>query len=116
MAATTAAVVAEEDTELRDLLVQTLENSGVLNRIKVRREGGRASAWRGRGRLADRAARLPRSGRLLARGGWRGARRPWGLVPRPWAGGVERRAARDLPAPGGGRPRAWPCHLDGKLT
>uniref|UniRef100_A0A287D1F5 Centrosomal protein 43 n=1 Tax=Ictidomys tridecemlineatus TaxID=43179 RepID=A0A287D1F5_ICTTR len=34
MAATTAAVVAEEDTELRDLLVQTLENSGVLNRIK----------------------------------------------------------------------------------
>ncbi|KAH0500647.1 FGFR1 oncogene partner [Microtus ochrogaster] len=34
MAATTATVVAEEDTELRDLLVQTLENSGVLNRIK----------------------------------------------------------------------------------
>ncbi|XP_066867243.1 centrosomal protein 43 isoform X4 [Kogia breviceps] len=34
MAATAAAVVAEEDTELRDLLVQTLENSGVLNRIK----------------------------------------------------------------------------------
>ncbi|XP_008833324.1 FGFR1 oncogene partner isoform X2 [Nannospalax galili] len=35
MAAATAAVVAEEDTELRDLLVQTLENSGVLNRIKA---------------------------------------------------------------------------------
>lgn len=35
MAATTAAGVAEEDTELRDLLVQTLENSGVLNRIKA---------------------------------------------------------------------------------
>ncbi|XP_039113083.1 centrosomal protein 43 isoform X2 [Hyaena hyaena] len=34
MAATAAAVVPEEDTELRDLLVQTLENSGVLNRIK----------------------------------------------------------------------------------
>ncbi|XP_036105263.1 centrosomal protein 43 isoform X4 [Molossus molossus] len=34
-AATAAAVVAEEDTELRDLLVQTLENSGVLNRIKA---------------------------------------------------------------------------------
>ncbi|XP_048210386.1 centrosomal protein 43-like isoform X3 [Perognathus longimembris pacificus] len=34
MAATAATVVAEEDTELRDLLVQTLENSGVLNRIK----------------------------------------------------------------------------------
>ncbi|KAB0370033.1 hypothetical protein FD755_017995 [Muntiacus reevesi] len=35
MAATAAAVVAEEDTELRNLLVQTLENSGVLNRIKA---------------------------------------------------------------------------------
>ncbi|XP_036917652.1 centrosomal protein 43 isoform X2 [Sturnira hondurensis] len=35
MAATAAPVVAEEDTELRDLLVQTLENSGVLNRIKA---------------------------------------------------------------------------------
>ncbi|XP_004701965.1 centrosomal protein 43 isoform X3 [Echinops telfairi] len=35
MAATATAVVAEEDTELRDLLVQTLENSGVLNRIKA---------------------------------------------------------------------------------
>lgn len=73
MAATTAAVVAEEDTELRDLLVQTLENSGVLNRIKVRRDGGRASAWRGRGRLGDRTARLARAreaagARRLARG------------------------------------------------
>ncbi|KAB0361620.1 hypothetical protein FD754_005776 [Muntiacus muntjak] len=35
MAGTAAAVVAEEDTELRNLLVQTLENSGVLNRIKA---------------------------------------------------------------------------------
>ncbi|VFV25589.1 fgfr1 oncogene partner [Lynx pardinus] len=35
MAATAAAVVPEEDMELRDLLVQTLENSGVLNRIKA---------------------------------------------------------------------------------
>lgn len=34
-AAAASAVVAEEDTELRDLLVQTLENSGVLNRIKA---------------------------------------------------------------------------------
>lgn len=25
----------EEDTELRDLLIQNLENSGVLNKIKV---------------------------------------------------------------------------------
>lgn len=44
MAATAAAVVAEEDTELRDLLVQTLENSGVLNRIKVGWEAGRTRA------------------------------------------------------------------------
>lgn len=40
MATTAAPVVAEEDTELRDLLVQTLENSGVLNRIKVGRKAG----------------------------------------------------------------------------
>lgn len=33
------AAAAEEDTELRDLLVQTLESSGVLNKIKVRAEG-----------------------------------------------------------------------------
>jgi len=32
---------AEEDTELRDLLVQTLESSGVLNKIKV---GGRRAS------------------------------------------------------------------------
>lgn len=30
-----AAAATEEDTELRDLLVQTLESSGVLNKIKV---------------------------------------------------------------------------------
>ncbi|KAB0345786.1 hypothetical protein FD754_022712 [Muntiacus muntjak] len=35
MAATAVEVVAEEDTELWDLLVQTLENSGVLNSIKA---------------------------------------------------------------------------------
>lgn len=35
MAATAPAAVAEEDTELRDLLVQTLENNGVLSRIKA---------------------------------------------------------------------------------
>lgn len=52
MAATAAAVVAEEDTELRDLLVQTLENSGVLNRIKVGREAGPPRAWRRGGRRA----------------------------------------------------------------
>lgn len=28
--------VAEDDTELRDLLIQNLENSGVLNKLKVR--------------------------------------------------------------------------------
>ncbi|XP_054992344.1 centrosomal protein 43 isoform X2 [Sorex araneus] len=33
--AATAAAGPEEDTELRDLLVQTLESSGVLNRIKA---------------------------------------------------------------------------------
>eukprot|EP00069_Balaena_mysticetus_P005283 bmy_17880T0 len=33
MAAAAAAVVAEEDTELRDLLVQTLENTGVASRL-----------------------------------------------------------------------------------
>lgn len=26
----------EDDTELRDLLIQNLENSGVLNKLKVR--------------------------------------------------------------------------------
>lgn len=58
MAATTAAVVAEEDTELRDLLVQTLENSGVLNRIKVRRGGCRGSRLhRGAGRRRGAATR-----------------------------------------------------------
>ncbi|KAI5264816.1 Centrosomal Protein 43 [Manis pentadactyla] len=35
MAATAAAVAPEEDMELRDLLVQTLESSGVLNRVKA---------------------------------------------------------------------------------
>lgn len=41
-----AAAATEEDTELRDLLVQTLESSGVLNKIKVR--GRRASRPRTR--------------------------------------------------------------------
>lgn len=68
MAATTAAVVAEEDTELRDLLVQTLENSGVLNRIKVRRGGCRGSRLHG-ARDAGTGA----------------ATRPWGLGPSSWA-------------------------------
>uniref|UniRef100_A0A8D0KUQ7 Centrosomal protein 43 n=1 Tax=Strix occidentalis caurina TaxID=311401 RepID=A0A8D0KUQ7_STROC len=36
-----AAAATEEDTELRDLLVQTLESSGVLNKIKV---GGRGAS------------------------------------------------------------------------
>ena len=26
---------AEDDTELRDLLIQNLENSGILNKLKV---------------------------------------------------------------------------------
>lgn len=28
---------AEEDTELRDLLIQNLEKSGILNKLKVRK-------------------------------------------------------------------------------
>lgn len=50
-----AAAATEEDTELRDLLVQTLESSGVLNKIKVggrrasrprtRRPAGRGERW-----------------------------------------------------------------------
>lgn len=67
MAATAAAVVPEEDTELRDLLVQTLENSGVLNRIKVRR-AGRA---RGPGACAGRASQ-----RDAGAAGWQPRRDP----------------------------------------
>lgn len=74
MAATAAAVVPEEDTELRDLLVQTLENSGVLNRIKVGRAGlgsgelpaapagRRACAGGGRHKGSRGAACGPRAG------------------------------------------------------
>lgn len=58
MAATAAAVAPEEDMELRDLLVQTLESSGVLNRVKV---GGSGGAWprsgpRSRARCGRRAS------------------------------------------------------------
>lgn len=59
MAATAAAVAAEEDTELRDLLVQTLENSGALNRIKVRRAAGFGAARTTRRCGAGGAARPP---------------------------------------------------------
>lgn len=59
-----AAAATEEDTELRDLLVQTLESSGVLNKIKV--GGRRASrprtcrpAGRGERWLAPAAANGP---------------------------------------------------------
>lgn len=47
-----AAAATEEDTELRDLLVQTLESSGVLNKIKV----------------GERRASRPRTCRLAGRG------------------------------------------------
>lgn len=40
-----AAATTEEDTELRDLLVQTLETSGVLNKIKVKGAKGGAKPW-----------------------------------------------------------------------
>lgn len=73
MAATTAAVVAEEDTELRDLLVQTLENSGVLNRIKVRRSG-----YQG-GRARDAGA-----GQSRGHGTWARARGPGVEHTGPW--------------------------------
>lgn len=41
-----AAAATEEDTELRDLLVQTLESSGVLNKIKVGEKGPPAGGER----------------------------------------------------------------------
>lgn len=49
-----AAAATEEDTELRDLLVQTLESSGVLNKIKV---GGRRASRPRTCRLAGRGER-----------------------------------------------------------
>lgn len=80
-AAAASAVVAEEDTELRDLLVQTLENSGVLNRIKVRREAGLRP---GRGGLPGASRRLPSPGA----GGYGGAgHRGRGRGARPWGPG-----------------------------
>lgn len=89
MAATAAAVVAEEDTELRDLLVQTLENSGVLNRIKVGRETGPAGPGGGE------------AGRACG---------PWSLCERLASqrdAGCVRLASRagSGPVGGGGRPR-----------
>lgn len=101
MAATAAAVVPEEDTELRDLLVQTLENSGVLNRIKVRR-AGRA---RGPGACAGRASQ-----RDAGAAGWQPRRDPGpadgggdlggrGSLRVSWG-----RAARAGQAPAHGRP------------
>lgn len=75
MAATAAAVAAEEDTELRDLLVQTLEGSGVLNRIKVGAGPGRA--WRRGARAAGpvRTAGVTKGppGRDPGSGPWGGA-------------------------------------------
>lgn len=110
MAATAAAVVAEEDTELRDLLVQTLENSGVLNRIKVGRETG---ARRRGGRPRLRAAG-PLWTASITKG--RGARRQYrrGSGPSPRAPSERStRGQGSLPGSltarpalvGGGRPR-----------
>lgn len=88
MAATTAAVVAEEDTELRDLLVQTLENSGVLNRIKVRRGGRRGSGLHG--------ARGAGTGRPRGRGALARVRGPGVEGTGPWPRSPAARAAGTL--------------------
>lgn len=126
MAATAAAVVPEEDTELRDLLVQTLENSGVLNRIKVGRAGprldagmpaargpqglcGRRASQRVAARVgpAARAASGPRGGgRGPAGRGGRAPGRPRGEPP-----GGARRAGEAVPppAPGGAGGRGPSC-------
>lgn len=123
-AAAASAVVAEEDTELRDLLVQTLENSGVLNRIKVRREAGLRP---GRAGLPGASRRLPSPGA----GGYGGAGRGGGGGARgrgardrdrdrdrgPGVGPSARRAARDRPTlhlRAGGPPGAGLCHSDGR--
>lgn len=70
-----AAAATEEDTELRDLLVQTLESSGVLNKIKV---GGR------RGSCPPTPCPAGRGERWLAAGNGPAERRGFtGFVPSP---------------------------------
>lgn len=83
MAATAAAVVAEEDTELRDLLVQTL---GVAEpgHIKVRRGPGKLAGGR-RAALAAEAVWTPASQGARGRDGR--ARPELGSGP-PALGGV----------------------------
>lgn len=102
MAATAAAVAAEEDTELRDLLVQTLEGSGVLNRIKVGAGPGRA--WRRGARAAGpvRTAGVTKGppGRDPGSGPWGGAAgsgSPGPRSPPASSGGLpsRRRVSRD---------------------
>lgn len=75
------AAAAEEDTELRDLLVQTLESSGVLNKIKVGAGGAPAALLMGLGRggCGWLSALRPRG----AAGSRRGAPRPLGPQPGP---------------------------------
>lgn len=109
MAATAAAVVAEEDTELRDLLVQTLENSGVLNRIKVRPEAGAGPgvsagpAWTAG--VTTVAARRPPPWRGTGAGGHWGRAPAWPPSCPPHRGGRLVRSCgpgghRGLGAPG----------------
>lgn len=115
MAATAAAVVPEEDTELRDLLVQTLENSGVLNRIKV----GRAGRARGRGACVggasqrDAGASAGSPGGILARGqgGDLGGR---GSLGEPWGRAARAGQAPDHGRPGGGVSRGSPGVSSGR--
>lgn len=82
------AAAAEEDTELRDLLVQTLESSGVLNKIKVGAGGAPAALLMGVGGAA--AARAA------------GGSRPYGpAVPPAPAAELPGRSARSRGRPGG---------------
>lgn len=102
-----AAAAAEEDTELRDLLVQTLESSGVLNKIKVGEEDppgggerwlalaalrgpaecGRTEASRASSPLSPACSRCSRLERSPGVAAWR-----W-RVPCPWCSPAARGGA-----------------------
>lgn len=50
---------AEDDTELRDLLIQNLENSGVLNKLKVKHSGSCSSSKAALSRAAASCSTRP---------------------------------------------------------